>query len=99
MPRSNLMIVTGLLLAAAATLVSAAPQAPATPPQPQAAAPAPRSPLADPLADPADTAPRVKGAEARQAVETGTAVLVDVRPKEAYDAEHAKGAISIPLSD
>ncbi len=49
-------------------------------------------------ADPAD-ARRISGEEARQAVAKGEAVLVDVRGKGAYDAEHAKGAVSLPLSD
>lgn len=51
-----------------------------------------------PAADPA-AARRISGEEARQAVAKGEAVLVDVRAKQAYDASHAKGAISLPLSD
>jgi 3-mercaptopyruvate sulfurtransferase SseA len=50
-------------------------------------------------ADPLAAARRISGEEARQAVAKGEAVLVDVRPKESYDAEHAKGAISLPLSE
>ena len=42
---------------------------------------------------------RISGEEARQAVAKGEAVLVDVRSKDAYEAGHAKGAISLPLSD
>lgn len=42
---------------------------------------------------------RISGEEARQAVAKGEAVLVDVRAKEAYEAGHAKGAISLPGSD
>lgn len=49
-------------------------------------------------ADPA-AARRISGEEARQAVAKGEAVLVDVRAKQAYDASHAKGAVSLPLSD
>ena len=48
--------------------------------------------------DPA-AARRISGEEARQAVAKGEAVLVDVRAKQAYDAGHAKGAVSLPLSD
>lgn len=44
-------------------------------------------------------APRISVAEAREALAKGTAVLVDVRAVETYKAEHAKGALSIPLSD
>ena len=87
----------GLLLAVAAAPVLAAPQSPAqTTPilTPKAAAPA-----APPAAATEDTARRIPAAEARQALAKGEAVLVDVRNKEAYEASHAKGAISIPLSD
>lgn len=52
----------------------------------------------NPPADPS-AARRISGEEARQAVAKGEAVLVDVRAKEAYEAGHAKGAISLPLSD
>lgn len=47
----------------------------------------------------ADEAPRITVAELRQLVEKGDAVIVDVRAKEAYDAEHIEGSISIPLND
>lgn len=30
-------------------------------------------------------------------MESGAAILIDVRSKEAYDASHVAGAISIPL--
>ncbi len=42
---------------------------------------------------------RISGEEARQAVVKGEAVLVDVRSKDAYEAGHAKGAISLPVPD
>ena len=42
---------------------------------------------------------RISVAEAREALANGTAVLVDVRGSESFQAEHAKGALSIPLSD
>lgn len=42
---------------------------------------------------------RITATEAREAVAKGTAVLVDVRGAEAYAAEHAKGALSIPLHE
>ena len=38
-------------------------------------------------------------ADAREALAKGTAVLVDVRGAESYAAEHAKGALSIPLNE
>jgi rhodanese-related sulfurtransferase len=46
-----------------------------------------------------DEAKRISVAEAKEALAKGTAVLVDVRGSEAYRAEHAKGALSIPLSE
>jgi hypothetical protein len=72
---------------------------------PQDAKPAPK--VSPPAAAPAgpwagstqETARRISAAEARKALATGKAVLVDVRPKEAYDARHAQGALSIPLTD
>lgn len=42
---------------------------------------------------------RVTVADAREALAKGTAVLVDVRGAESYAAEHAKGAVSIPVSE
>jgi rhodanese-related sulfurtransferase len=46
-----------------------------------------------------EDARRINAADARQALARNEAVLVDVRPKESYDAEHAQGALLIPLSD
>src|SRR5262249_50254382 len=46
-----------------------------------------------------ETARRISVDEARQALAKGEAVLVDVRNKEAYEASHAQGALSIPLAD
>lgn len=44
-------------------------------------------------------AKRISVAEAKAALEGGKAVLIDVRVKQAYDAEHAKGALSVPLAE
>jgi 3-mercaptopyruvate sulfurtransferase SseA len=41
--------------------------------------------------------PRVSLEEAKLALESGNAVVVDVRSAEAYQASHIAGAISIPL--
>jgi 3-mercaptopyruvate sulfurtransferase SseA len=49
-----------------------------------------------PPADPIAAMPRISVAEAKKALDAGKAVLVDVRAAEAYQAEHAKGAISLP---
>jgi len=96
MPRKGRVLAGGVLLAVAATPAFASPQTPSQAPglTPQAAAPA-----TPPAASTQDTAPRIPAAEARQALAKGEAVLVDVRPKAAYDASHAAGAISLPLSD
>jgi hypothetical protein len=48
---------------------------------------------------PQSEAPRISAAEAREALAKGTAVLVDVRGADTYKAEHAKGALSIPLGE
>jgi 3-mercaptopyruvate sulfurtransferase SseA len=42
---------------------------------------------------------RVTIADAREALAKGTAVLVDVRGAESYAAEHAKGALSLPVNE
>lgn len=41
--------------------------------------------------------PRVTVEEARVALESGAAVMVDVRSPSAFDASHVAGAISVPL--
>jgi hypothetical protein len=96
MPGTRRALAGGVLLALAAASAFAAPQSPAQAPSltPKAAAPA-----ATPPAATQETAPRIPAAEARQALAKGEAVLVDVRNKEAYEASHAQGALSIPLSE
>ena len=42
--------------------------------------------------------PRVKVEEARIAVESGQAIIVDVRSAESFAISHIAGAISIPLN-
>lgn len=44
-----------------------------------------------------DPAPRMEAAEAKRLVDKGEALLVDVRSKEAWDASHADGSVSVPL--
>jgi 3-mercaptopyruvate sulfurtransferase SseA len=43
--------------------------------------------------------PRVPLEEAKTALDSGAAVLVDVRPPEAFASSHVAGAINIPLAD
>jgi Rhodanese-like domain len=42
---------------------------------------------------------RVSLDEARSALDSGTAILLDVRSAEAYAAQHIEGAISIPSTE
>ena len=87
-------VIAGLLWIATGAFAFA--QAPHLNPQLPAVEPAaPQAPPADPLA----AARRISGEEARQAVAKGEAVLVDVRAKESFEGQHAKGAISLPLSE
>jgi 3-mercaptopyruvate sulfurtransferase SseA len=85
--------IAGLLWITTGAFAFAQPQQ--TTPQPPAAEPAVTQEAADPLA----AARRISAEEAKKAVAKGEAVLVDVRPKESYDMEHPKGAISLPLSE
>ena len=41
--------------------------------------------------------PRVSVQDAKAELDAGTAILVDARPESAYNDEHAKGSINIPL--
>jgi Rhodanese-like domain len=43
--------------------------------------------------------PRVPVDQAKAALDSGTAIIVDVRTPQAYEASHIKGAISIPLGE
>jgi 3-mercaptopyruvate sulfurtransferase SseA len=45
---------------------------------------------------PGDGVRRITVAETREAVDKGTAVIVDVRPVEQYKANHIKGSVHIP---
>ena len=46
-----------------------------------------------------DAVPRVTVEEAKAAVDSGAAVIVDVRSKEAYEASHIAGALFVPLGE
>lgn len=43
--------------------------------------------------------PRVPLEQAKAAIDSGAAIVVDVRPAESYQASHIPGAISIPLAE
>lgn len=95
-PRSA--VIAGLLWIAAGAAFAQPQQVTPQPASPQLA-PAQIQDQAEPSVDPLAAARRVTALEAKMAVEKGTAVLVDVRPKESYDLEHAQGALTLPLSD
>ena len=46
--------------------------------------------------DPFASIPRVSVDELKKALKEGRAVVVDVRPAEAFEEEHIAGAVSIP---
>ncbi|HJU55006.1 MAG TPA: rhodanese-like domain-containing protein [Pyrinomonadaceae bacterium] len=46
---------------------------------------------------PPDGVKRVTTIELRDALNNGTAIIVDVRPEQNYQQNHIKGSISIPL--
>lgn len=48
---------------------------------------------------PGDGARRIAPAEVRAALDSGKAVIVDVRGQNSYEAGHVKGALFIPFSD
>src|SRR5262245_40743111 len=54
---------------------------------------------ANPAEQSLETARRITREEAIKMVAAGKAVYVDVRPKDQFDMEHIKGAISLPLQD
>ena len=48
---------------------------------------------------PGDSVRRTTVAETQQALEKGTALVVDVRPKAQYDQGHIKGSVSVPRDE
>jgi 3-mercaptopyruvate sulfurtransferase SseA len=101
-PRSA--VIAGLMWIAAGAAFAQQPQLTPQPPAPEPAQmPAQMQDQmpdqAQPAGDPMAVARRISAADARKAVEKGEAVLVDVRPKESYDAEHAQGALTLPLPE
>ena len=43
--------------------------------------------------------PRVSVEQAKAALDSGAAIIVDVRPEQSYALEHIAGSISIPLAE
>lgn len=48
---------------------------------------------------PGDGVRRITPAEAREALDKGKAIIIDVRGEASYDAGHVKGALSISVND
>ena len=74
----------------------------ALPPGPTPTPARPRVDVSAPIPQvqaPLESARRIKRDEAMKLVKAKKAIYVDVRPKDAYDAGHIKGAINIPLGD
>ncbi|GAB4497520.1 MAG: hypothetical protein OHK003_06410 [Anaerolineales bacterium] len=95
MRKSNSLIGIGLLIYASLACQSLAPTPTKTPPptQPQPVQ-QPQTNL-PPLTE--SQVPRIAVSEAKAALDSGAAVLIDVRSVEAYAKGHAAGAVSIPL--
>ena len=50
-------------------------------------------------AEGAAEAPRVAAEEVKRLAANGEVVIIDTRGKDAYDAEHAEGALSVPVAE
>jgi len=72
---------------------AASPTAPLTQPQPVESPEINLPPLTE------DQVPRIAVEEAKAALDSGAAILVDVRSVESYKDGHAAGSISIPLDN
>jgi hypothetical protein len=88
------LLAVSILLLAALACSFVAPQA-----EPTATAiqPLPSQPQSAPILQSEDDVPRIGVAEAKAALDSGRATLVDVRSAESYARQHAEGALSIPL--
>ena len=67
-------------------------------PQPTNSSPS-GNPVGLPTAVPVSSIQRVNLADARKALDTKTAVFVDVRDADVFDASHITGALNIPLGE
>jgi hypothetical protein len=52
-----------------------------------------------PTSTPGDSVRRISVVETQRALEKGTAIVVDVRPKAQYDQSHIKGSVSVPRNE
>ena len=77
-------LLTGIVLLACAALACNV-----SPPQPQNL----------PIVNSQDEVPRISVEDAKAALDSGQAVIVDVRSAQSYAASHVAGAVSIPLTN
>ena len=91
MPRTNLLLVIPLLLLA--LQACSAPAAPTTIVEVIATPTAGEIPLTE------AEVPRISLEQAKAAIESGAAIVVDVRSQDAFNASHIPGAINIQLGE
>jgi 3-mercaptopyruvate sulfurtransferase SseA len=97
--KKTLLVFSILLLLATSACNAALPQAdPTTAPTIQAIATLPKTQGQTALPLTEAGVPRVTVEEAKAALDSGVAIIVDVRSAEAYAAGHVVGAINIPLA-
>jgi len=97
MNRRILFLCTSLLLMLACTTLL--PGTPTPAPIPTTITEPTSSVLNENLPQAEADVPRISVEEARTALESGAAVIVDVRSAESFAETHMAGAISIPLSE
>lgn len=98
MPGRKLFICLSVLLLSALACNFIAPTEPSTPP-PMTVITEPTIPPQGNVLQSEDDVPRVSVEVALNALQSGAAVIVDVRSKQAFDTSHIAGAISIPLAE
>jgi hypothetical protein len=97
MSRSKIFIVLSVLLLASLACNFVAPTESTPPPLTMIVEPT-LPPQGDVLQS-EDQVPRIPVEQALAAIQSGAAIVVDVRSLESYEASHIVGAISIPLFD
>lgn len=98
MSRRKLFIALSVLLLVTLACNFLAPTEPSTPP-PMTVIVEPTNPPQGNVLQSEDQVPRVSVDVALAALQSGAAVIVDVRSTQNYDISHIEGAISIPLEE
>lgn len=94
--RGALILASACLMLACSQLAVSTSPSPSTAvatPNPAVAAPAPA-----PTQNPEDKMPRIGPQEAKQLVDQGKGIIIDVRGPEAYKISHIKGSLDYSLS-